>query len=112
MPHLQLEISRDVADHAPLSDALDRLVAVFSELETVDPASLKAYARVADHWAMGAGAPAGFASLTACVLAGRSDELRGHFADVLFAEMKALFGVHDSSITVEIREMDRITYRK
>lgn len=116
MPHLQLEVSANVAELDDLQAIIRRLVDVMSTFETVQPAALKGYVRVATTYATGEGAPPGFAHLTARVLAGRAPELRSMFADQLFDQMNECFARSLAEgrigVTVEICEMDPATYRK
>lgn len=116
MPHLQLELSRDIAEGIDLDEVLAALADELASLETVDPKSVKAYARVADSWAMGKGAPVGFAHLTVCVLAGRTTSWEAQTSDRIYAQMRGLFGglkeTDRVSLTLELRRMDPETYRK
>jgi len=114
MPHLQVEFSRDLSTKIRTEKLLKALVAALSERETVDPRAVKAYARCADHWAMGDGAPPGFLHVTVCVLEGRSEEWESQTADHLYTVLlkeleEAALG---ASVTLEFRRMEARTYRK
>ena len=114
MPHLQLELSRDLAANCPVDDILQALVDELAGRVTVDPKSVKAYARIADQWAMGPGAPAGFVHLTVCVLEGRTREWESETSDALYRLMTERLGTlaNGASVTLELRRMEAATYRK
>lgn len=116
MPHLQLEVSANIADRNRLDKILAELTEVFSEQETVDPKAVKAYARIAEHWAMGEGAPSQFIHLTVCILAGRTPDHLSQISDRLYHQMKVCFqestAFGTASLTLEIREMNPAYYRK
>lgn len=65
---------------------------------------------------MGNGARPGFIHCTVQILTGRSEELRGRMADALFQHLQVRF--QDSlakgltEVSLEIREMDRETFRR
>ncbi len=116
MPHLQLELSRDVAGDTDLGACLADLIEAFATIPTVDPASIKAYVRVAETWSVGRGHPPGFIHLTVCVLEGRPADLLSEMAAVLHGRLLVAFrGTVDAGragLTCEIREMAASTYRK
>ncbi|MCB0826537.1 MAG: hypothetical protein KDC26_10135 [Armatimonadetes bacterium] len=111
MPHLQIECCPKF-NLGPLTDAL---VTEFCKIETVEPASVKAYYRYSEWFVGGEGAPNGFVHLTICVLSGRSPEILKSMSDRLYeVGIQHLAGqvLEPISWTVEVREMDRDTYRK
>lgn len=116
MPHLHLETTSDVAENQDIQDILERLVAKLATYETIAAASIKGYHSLRSAWFMGAGAPEGFVHLTVQILAGRPDDLRVKIADGMFEELKACFPMSvesgEASFTLELREMDKLTYRK
>ena len=112
MPTLSLEITANAAASVDLQDLLKRLVEIVSRADTVDPRAVKAYVHIREIWDVGDGAPVGFASLQLAVLEGRPPELRGKIADDLFTELADSFEEKGFAVTVEIREMDRPSYRK
>lgn len=116
MPHLQLELDSGSAARLDVAAVLRGLVAELSDIETVDPSAVKAYARKADRWAMGRGAPEGFIHLTVAVLDGRGPDVLSQMADRLYACLQTACGpaLGDGtvSLTLEVREMARATYRK
>ncbi|MBL8087039.1 MAG: hypothetical protein JNM85_03085 [Chthonomonas sp.] len=116
MPHLQLELSPNLLDVPAQTELLQKLVALASSFETVNSAAVKGYCRPSTATIMGAGAPSGFAHVTFCLMTGRPADLRGHWADAIFALMKEhlanLVDAGECAVTVEIREMDGLTYRK
>jgi 5-carboxymethyl-2-hydroxymuconate isomerase len=116
VPHIILETTADLPENADLPDILEALVATLSAQETVVPASIKAYHGLRSNWAMGDGAPAGFAHCTVEILSGRPPELRQKIAQAIFATLKSHFVASleagEVSLTLEIRDMDRETYLK
>lgn len=116
MPHLHLETTADLPENDAIPDILEALTATLSEFESIQSASVKAYHTLRVNWAMGAGAPAGFAHLTVAILAGRPEELRREMADALYRQLQEFFAASlaegEVAITLEVREMDPATYRK
>jgi len=111
MPHIQI-------DHYPNFDSrklLKLLVEEFCKIETIDPAAVKAYARLADEFEPGYQAPHGFVHLTICVLAGRNQEVLEKMSNQLYAVGEEFLKEATAipvSWTLEIREMTRHTYKK
>ncbi len=91
---------------------LKNLVTIISRAETVDPKAVKAYVHVRELWEVGEGAPCGFASLQLAVLEGRSVELRSKIADELHAELSEALAGTGLAASVEVREMNKATYKK
>ncbi|MBX3110904.1 MAG: hypothetical protein KF857_02755 [Fimbriimonadaceae bacterium] len=116
MPHLQLEVTEGLPEVADLTSVLRELADALGAMETVEPKAVKAYAHVRDTWAMGRGASPGFVHLTVCVLSGRPLDLRRQMADRLYEVLAGHFSRSLAgglaSLTLEVREMDRETYRK
>ena len=116
MPHLQLDVSGLIPETCCLQSALDRLVNEFCRFDTIFPNSVKAYARIADYWSMGEGAPPNFIHLTICVLAGRAPSLLHQISDSLHLCLRQIFHkvleMEGASVTLEIRQMESETYRK
>ena len=116
MPHIHLETTADLVENDRVPDLLAALVEELARYETVHPASIKAYHTLRATWAMGAGAKAGFAHCTCMVLSGRPAELRQTISNGMFAKLTDLFSESvengEAGLTLELREMDRDTYRK
>jgi len=121
MPHIHLETTSDVAENQDVQDILAKLVARLATFETVSSDSIKAYHSLRSTWEMGEGAPEGFAHCTVAIMAGRPESLRVAIADGIYAELKSCFSLsltqdtdHSGSIslTLEVREMEKATYRK
>ena len=116
MPHLQLELSANLLEFPQLDQTLHHLVETFSACPTVDPAAIKAYARIHEHFKTGPGARPGFAHLTICLLTGRDQSTKIEISETMKNEMIRQFTLsHEqelAGITVEIRDMDRESYRK
>jgi len=116
MPHIHLLTSADLVENVDLPDILRELVDALSAQESVEPKAIRAYHTLFHTWAMGQGAPNGFAHCRVSLLSGRSAELKGRVADALFDRMKQCFAASaergEVLLSVELREMDRETYRK
>lgn len=116
MPHLVLETTSNLAGNANLPEILAALVERLASFPSVDAASIKAYHTLRPVWAMGEGASEGFAHLEVRLLTGRSDELRTEIANGLMAVLAEAFTdsveCAEAGLTLEVREMDRLTYRK
>jgi 5-carboxymethyl-2-hydroxymuconate isomerase len=116
MPQIHLETTSDLPENGSIPDILEALVARLSSFETVDSAAVKAYHTLRSNWAMGEGAPAGFAHCTVGILTGRPMELRQQISDAMYEEMRTHFAMslenQEVSLTLELREMERETYRK
>ena len=116
MPHIHLETTADLPENADVPDILEALVATIALQETVSAASIKAYHTLRSNWAMGEGAPEGFAHCTLMVLTGRSPELRRKMADATMATLREHFNMSleasEVSLTLEVREMEAATYLK
>ncbi len=111
MPHLQL----DHYPNFPSHELLKLLVEEFCKIETVDPAAVKAYSRLADQFVPGYLAPKGFVHLSICVLEGRSPEILDQMSEQLY-EIGKNYILQNTKIpvswTLEIREMNRHSYKK
>lgn len=116
MPHIHLETTADLFENANIPDILEALVSRLCGFETIDSKAVKAYHLLRSNWHVGAGAPLGFAHCTVAILSGRPMELRKSIAEGMYAELKSHFSMSlesgEVAITLEVREMDRETYRK
>lgn len=116
MPHIILETTSDLPENASVPDILEALVAKLSGMETIDAKSIKAYHTLRSVWSMGAGAPPGFAHCTVAVVTGRDDSLKKKIADEMYNVLKQQFAQSleqgEVGITLELREMNKDTYRK
>lgn len=116
MPHIHLETTADLAENAHIPDILENLTARLASFETIDSKSIKAYHTLRSVWAMGEGAPPGFAHCTVGILSGRPVELRQKMShglyEVLKSEFATSFEAGEVGLTLELREMNRDTYHK
>lgn len=116
MPHIHLETTADLPENANIPDILEALVRTLCTFDTIASESVKAYHLLRSNWAMGEGAPPGFAHCTVMLMSGRDLALRTKIADGMYAELKSHFtmslSANEVAITLEIREADRETYRK
>ena len=116
MPHISLETTSDVVENQDVVDILERLVARLSMFETIGPHAIKAYHGLRNTWLIGAGGPGGFVNCEVAILTGRPRELVNAIADGMYAELLECFPASrdsgEAGITLELREMDKETYRK
>lgn len=116
MPHIHLETTADLPENAQVPDILEALTARLAEFDSVDSAAIKSYHSLRSIWHMGEGAPSGFGHCTVSILAGRNEVVRRQIADALFRVMREQFAesleADEVGVTVDIREMDAVTYRK
>jgi len=116
MPHIRLETTSDVVENQDLVDILQRLVDKLAEFDTIGPHSIKGYHALRNTWIIGEGGPAGFIHCEVAILTGRSPDLKKEISDGMYAELLDCFHrSHESQeagITLELREMDKETYRK
>lgn len=116
MPHIILETTADLPENGDIPDILEALANELCRYESIDSKVVKAYHTLRSVWHMGAGAPAGFAHCTVCLLVGRSPELRKKISNGMYAVLKKSFAqshaLEEVSLTLELREMDSETYRK
>ncbi|MFM9873910.1 MAG: hypothetical protein ACKVQS_10660 [Fimbriimonadaceae bacterium] len=111
MPHLQI----DHYPNFPTKNLLKLLVEELCKIETIDPAAVKAYSRLADQFEPGYMAPNGFVHLTICVLEGRNQEVLERMSDQLYKIGSDFIKENTKSPvswTLDIREMTRHTYKK
>lgn len=116
MPHIVLETTADLPENAQVPDILDGLAARLASMESISPASIKAYHTLRSVWSVGEGHPPGFAHCTVSLLAGRSPELKRTISEALYAELRTHFAMslseREVGLTLELREMDPSTYMK
>lgn len=111
MPHILLSVSGGVP--VDFDQVLQSLVDELSSTESVESKSIKAYGQVFDDWKMGLGAKGSFVHCEVRVLIGRTEDWRMELADRMFPVLMRAFAANsDVQFTLEIREMERTTYRK
>lgn len=117
MPHLTLEHSAPLPVPIQTREVLAALHAALASLDLFAIEEIKS--RAVEHHLtyVGRGAPeAVFVHLTVAILAGRDPSTRQRIADICFVALQAQFAellrLHPCDLTVEIREMERETYRK
>lgn len=116
MPHIHVYTSADLVENVDIPDILRALVDELAAQESVEPKTIKAYHSLFHTWAMGEGAPSGFAHCSISLLSGRSAELRKRIAVAMESRFRACFETSivagEISPTLELREMDADTYRR
>lgn len=115
MPHVRLEYSRALDrafDPRSLALRVNRAIADEAGAAFED---CKARLVPLDDVAIGDGGGGEFAHIEIAILSGRSEEQKRRLADAAFAALRdALSGADgaDVQLSVEIRDMDRASYRK
>src|SRR5438046_921430 len=116
MPHIILETTSDLPENANVPDILEALVSKLCTMETIDPTAVKAYHTLRMVWSMGEGAPPGFAHCAVAVVTGRDPALLNKISDGMYSVLKQQFAQSlehgEVGITLELREMNKETYRK
>ncbi len=116
MPHIKLQTTSDVVENQDLVEILERLVAKLASFETIHSHAIKAYHNLQHTWLIGDGGPHGFIHCEVAILDGRPQELKNAIADGMYAELLECFAAScdskEAGITLELREMDHLTYRK
>lgn len=110
MPHLIVESSPGLIDNKIVF--LGALVERFSAFDTITPSDVKARFHEAQDFVIGAGGKSSFLHLSMNIMEGRELDLKKDMADALFAILKSHVADQDVNVTLELREMDRATYRK
>src|SRR5690349_7037244 len=108
MPHIHLMTSADLVENVDIPDILRALADELAAQESIDSKAIKAYHSLLHTWAMGEGAPAGFAHCQVGILEGRAEELRIQITDAMYAKLKASFEQSmregEVSLTLELRQ--------
>lgn len=116
MPQIHLETTPNLEENISVPDILASLTNCLSQFDVIDPAAVKAYHSLRTMWVMGQGAPEGFVQCQVSILTGRSEDVQAKIAEAMMTVLSEAFAnsVRDrhTSITVEIREMQRDTFRK
>lgn len=116
VPHIHLQTTADLVENTSITEVLEQLVDALCQVESIDSKAVKAYHSLRSVWVMGAGAEPGFAFCEVAILAGRTPEVKQKIADSMFGALTSAFAQSKSSgevnLTLEVREMDKPTYRK
>ena len=116
MPHILLETTSDLPENADVPDILQALVNTLCAQPDIASASVKAYHSLRSQWCVGEGHPEGIAHCTVKVLNGRSLDWRASIADAMMSTLREQFAASieagEVGVSLELREMERATYRK
>lgn len=116
MPHIFLQTTSDVVENQDIVDILEKLVARLSTFDTIGSHAIKAYHSLSHTWLIGSGGPNGFIHCEVAILDGRDSALKKQITDGMYEELLECFHASrdskEAGITLELREMDRETYRK
>ena len=116
MPHIILETTSDVVENQDIVDILEALVNKLATFESISSGSIKGYHSLRNTWVIGENGPHGFIHCEVAILDGRPADLVQKITDGMYAELLSCFSrSHESKeagLTLELREMNRETYRK
>ena len=114
MPHIHLQTTADLPVNADLPDLLSALVDELCGQEAVQSNTVRAHHSLISNWAIGAGAPPGFAHLTVSTFQGKPMEwhkaVSAAMMKVLREHLALSLEAGEVQVTVEIREMERESY--
>jgi 5-carboxymethyl-2-hydroxymuconate isomerase len=117
MPHVIVEYSANLADHVDVQDLIDDIHAAVMPLKLADVAALRVRAAPRPYWRIADGNPNNiFIAATARLRVGRSVEQREALGRAILGAIEARLGAvldrEAVSITVEIHEIDHMTFRR
>jgi len=116
MPHIHLQTTGNVVENVDIADILHSLTEELAKIESITAASIKAYHSLHTQWNMGEGGAQGFIHCEVAILSGRPLELRQAIGDKFKLALDLAFAESIESgaanLTIEVREMDRETYKK
>jgi 5-carboxymethyl-2-hydroxymuconate isomerase len=117
MPHCILEYSANVPDRPDLGRVLGDLHAALMATGEFTLADIKSRAVRHEQFLIGDGDPARvFVALTVQILSGRSDEAKARISeallDVLARHYPASLAERRSSLTVQVSDIHRASYRR
>lgn len=112
MPHAVLEYSANLDASVRASHIVGAIHTLMLECGLFTPSAIKTRAHSTDQYRVGEDDDSGsFAHITVSLMVGRSIAQRKQLSDQMLALLKEALP-DASSVTVEIREMDRDTYGK
>lgn len=116
MPRLELVLTSNLKELDNLEDIANHLTETFSACPTVDPAAVKLYITLPQHYQTGVGATPGFIHLTISLLTGRDQKTRKLIGQTMADKLNELFReslqTKAGAITVEVHEMETETFTK
>jgi 5-carboxymethyl-2-hydroxymuconate isomerase len=110
MPHLVIEYSSDTLDEAKVARLMERVSQAASQTGVMKPEDIKVRARGYDDFLV-AGRQDSFVHLSVYLLAGRTPEQKVKLSEQLRATM-AVLCPDVVSLSVDIRDMDPVAYKK
>ncbi len=116
MPFIQLVTSSDLAENAHIPDILTILVEKLSTFDTINSRDIKSFHCLVANWVTGIGCQPGFAAVKVEILEGRPQELLDSIATGMFEVLTQCFleslAADLVNLTLEVRQMEKATYRK
>lgn len=110
MPHCIIEFAKDLASELHVDELITTThQAVFSS-GLFDKEDIKTRAIAYEHYQTGSSKKP-FVHVTVKILDGRDPKQKSNLAEVILHQIAAMF-FNEISITVDVKEIDRETYRK
>ncbi|MGH2341697.1 5-carboxymethyl-2-hydroxymuconate Delta-isomerase [Segnochrobactraceae bacterium EtOH-i3] len=110
MPHLLIDYARPLEQTLSIREVMDVAFEAAARSGVMQPADIKVRATPFDHYRLEGGITT-FLHVTVQLLAGRTAEQKEHVALLMRADLAEAFpDIH--SISVDIRDMDPIAYKK
>lgn len=110
MPHFVVEYARRMEDTLSLEAVMEVVSAAGARSGVMDPSDIKVRAIPYDHFLMADGATS-FVHVTVWLLAGRPTARKAHLGVCIRNDLASAFPEIES-ISVDIRDMDPIAYKK
>lgn len=110
MPHIIVEYARPMEATLSLTEVMDVAFGAAARSGVMDPADIKVRAIPYDHFRFEGGITS-FLHVTLKLLDGRTPAQKEHVALLLRADLAEAFP-EVGSISVDIRDMDRMAYKK
>lgn len=117
MPHIIAEYSANLEDCLDVQALIDDLHQAAIEAQVAELVGIRSRAERREHFRVADGNPAnGFVHITARLRIGRTEEQRTRLGQLLLAaadkRLAAVYPTHPLGLTVEIHEIDDMTFRR
>ena len=110
MPHFIIEYARDLEHEFAIAEMMEVAFSAGARSGVMQPADIKVRAMPFDHVRLEGGLTT-FVHVTVCLLAGRTSAQKAHLAELIRHDLAQDFSTVES-ISVDIRDMDPVAYKK
>ena len=110
MPHVVIEYARALEHEFSIAEVMEVAFAACARSSVMQPADIKVRAMPFDHVRLEGGVTT-FVHVTVSLLAGRAPAQKEHLANLIRQDLARNFPVVES-ISVDIRDMDPVAYKK